>query len=707
MGGPPAARALFALMTRPARKLLMLGWDAADWTMIRPLIAKGGMPNLRALLKDAASADLATLEPRLSPMLWTSVATGKTADKHGVLNFLEPAPDAHAGAPALRPVASTTRTTRALWNVAHLAGLRTVAVSWYASHPAEPVRGAVVSNLLSEAQPARAAAPWPLAPGAIHPASLAERVAAVRVHPDRVPDRVMARLVPQHAKLRDDPRLATLRRLVAQCLSVHAAAKELMQAEPDWDLAMVFHEAIDTIGHHFMQFFPPRMKHVSQRDADLFARVMPGVYALHDELLGEMLRLAGPDAAVMLLSDHGFHNADRRPVTTGLSKEARAATEALWHREHGVLVLRGPGVTPNATVHAPTLLDVAPTALALLGLPAGRDMDGRVLAEALAAPAPDRIDSWDDAPGDDGRHPADMRQDPFEAHDAVRQLVDLGYMAALPEAAEAQVELARRESAFNLGAALLGCGRATRAAEVLAPLVESHPDEPRYALALARALATVARFDEAERALSVVRSRDPANRDAALLLVSVLAGAGRTGDARAALEPLATDPTTPPLALSDLYAALEMWDESAQAAERAGSGDESAKALAIARAEIARGRFEPGAERCLDVLETRPAHPEANHLLGVALAWLGEAADAVRAFETVLTVQPGRIEAHRFLAALHRRAGDAAGADACDRRAEAILDEQAPDPARRALAERQSARGPDAWLAAHPAERTA
>ena len=38
-------------------------------------------------------------------------------------------------------------------------------------------------------------------------------------------------------------------------------------ADPSWDAAMVFHEAIDTIGHHFMQFFPPRMK--------LFTAAMP------------------------------------------------------------------------------------------------------------------------------------------------------------------------------------------------------------------------------------------------------------------------------------------------------------------------------------------------------------------------------------------------------------------------------------------------
>ena len=125
--------------------------------------------------------------------------------------------------------------------------------------------------------------------------------------------------------------------------------------------------------------------------------------------------------------------------------------EASWHRPQGVLVMSGPGVKRGAEVASPTILDVAPTALALLGLPAGEDFDGRVLAEAIEGAPPARIPSWDAVEGDAGLHPADVRMDPLEAADALQQLVDLGYMAALPEDVQAQVDLVRRESIFNLG----------------------------------------------------------------------------------------------------------------------------------------------------------------------------------------------------------------------------------------------------------------
>jgi len=72
------------MINRPANKLLIIGWDAADWIIIDRLFAQGKLPNLRRLVDDGVRADLSTLDPKLSPLLWSSIATGKTADKHGI-----------------------------------------------------------------------------------------------------------------------------------------------------------------------------------------------------------------------------------------------------------------------------------------------------------------------------------------------------------------------------------------------------------------------------------------------------------------------------------------------------------------------------------------------------------------------------------------------------------------------------------------------
>ena len=71
------------------RKVLLIGWDAADWEVITPLLEEGLMPSLENLINRGVMGNLATLQPILSPMLWNSVATGKYADKHGIHGFIE------------------------------------------------------------------------------------------------------------------------------------------------------------------------------------------------------------------------------------------------------------------------------------------------------------------------------------------------------------------------------------------------------------------------------------------------------------------------------------------------------------------------------------------------------------------------------------------------------------------------------------------
>ena len=62
---------------RLAKRVLLIGWDAADWKIINPLMDAGLMPTLNALVNKSVIGNLATLDPPLSPMLWTSIATGK------------------------------------------------------------------------------------------------------------------------------------------------------------------------------------------------------------------------------------------------------------------------------------------------------------------------------------------------------------------------------------------------------------------------------------------------------------------------------------------------------------------------------------------------------------------------------------------------------------------------------------------------------
>ena len=96
--------------SRLAKRVLLIGWDAADWKLIDKYIAEGSMPHMKQFLERGSRGNLATLQPVLSPMLWNSIGTGKRSYKHGIHGFTEPMPDGKG----IRPSSSTTRKCKAL-----------------------------------------------------------------------------------------------------------------------------------------------------------------------------------------------------------------------------------------------------------------------------------------------------------------------------------------------------------------------------------------------------------------------------------------------------------------------------------------------------------------------------------------------------------------------------------------------------------------
>jgi predicted AlkP superfamily phosphohydrolase/phosphomutase/Flp pilus assembly protein TadD len=679
------------MATRAAQRLLIVGWDAADWQVIDPLIKQGRLPALAGLITSGIRSNLSTLEPKLSPLLWTTIATGRTPDRHGIANFVEPKPDGSG----LRLASSTSRKVKALWNIASQSGLRSQVTGWYASHPAEPIHGSVTSNLLMEGDPGDSGA-WPLAVGAVHPEALAPAIAAARVGRGSFRSEQLSTILPGlPPAARSDDRIETLSKLMAVAASVERVALTAMEHAP-WDLAMVFFETIDTVGHHFMQYRAPRMKHVRDADHRSFGGVMDAVYAWHDAALGRLLERAGPETTVIILSDHGFHSGSGRPHLDDLTPERRMEKEASWHRSTGILVAAGPGIRPGAMVAAANIVDIAPTALALLGLPAGRDFAGRVLAEVIEPAVPNRIESWEAVEGAAGLHPADARQDPYEAADAIQQLVDLGYMAALPEDAKAQVDLVRRESAFNIGVHLLSRGLVRSALPHFETLVMARPDEQRYRACLASCLVGLGELQRAIELLTETLRRDGGNAEARIMLARALLDRGdrdaSVREADAALRSAWSEPALLP-ALADLLLRQGRAKEATSLFRRMHDADRGAIAplLGVARAMLCELPSEPrarsahlesAAQAALDAMERSKAVPEGHMLLGAALAWYGDLANARQSLDLALTFDAKHLASLRLCAVLAAHDGKLEDARALmARAAEAQSAQELAEPA--------------------------
>jgi predicted AlkP superfamily phosphohydrolase/phosphomutase len=134
-------------MEKLAKKVLLIGWDAADWKIINPLMDNGEMPALKSIIENGVMGNISTLDPPFSPILWTTIATGMYADKHGIHGFTEPLPNGSG----IRPISSSTRKVKAIWNILTQNGLKTHCINWWPSHPAEPINGIChISNLVSQ-----------------------------------------------------------------------------------------------------------------------------------------------------------------------------------------------------------------------------------------------------------------------------------------------------------------------------------------------------------------------------------------------------------------------------------------------------------------------------------------------------------------------------------------------------------------------------
>ncbi len=637
------------------RKVVLVGWDAADWQLIHPLLDKGRMPNLQRLVETGVSGNLQTLKPALSPMLWTSIATGRHSADHAILGFFEPDPNTGT----VRPASSTSRRVSAIWNILDAHGLAACTVNWFASHPAEPGRGTIVSNCIPTIASSVLQAPRNLPPGAVHPPSLTQTFTDLMVLPSDLSGDDLALFIPSLAKVdqEKDRRPLELAKLLAQTFTVHAAATWILE-HTEWDFCGIYYDLIDRAGHHFMQLHPPRMAEASEEDFEIYRHVMNGVYECQDLLLGRLLQLAGPDATILLLSDHGFRSGEQRPLP-------QAGPEA-WHRDHGVICVSGPGIRKDELVFGATLLDITPTLLALYGLPIAQDMPGRPLLEIFAeAPPLTSIPTYETG---GARAAAEVLGESWDAVAMLDQLAALGYVDTRTDDQKQRAETIRADQSFNLARALMGGGRAEEAIPILEDL-HRQKNEPRSALVLGLAYVRAKRIDDA-RALAATwpgAADDNEDRPLVNLLLAEIEIASGNGEAALPyLDAVRQAPSNRSHLLDGRIGRamllLQRWQD-AEASFRAALAqwpDIGTLHRGLAASLWQQKRFRESAEAALESVSLDYQDAEGHFLLGRALAQIGQLPRAAQAFEVCLKLDGAHRRARAWLAAVEKRAAQTA-----------------------------------------------
>ena len=259
------------------RRLLVVHWDGADWSRLRPLVEDGHMPTLARLIERGARY---ALEPEAgeAPALWTTLTSD--ADGH------------------------------ALWHRLSASGRRTHVVGW-------PYGAAATPDGI-EVQPSFG--DGPAASEAVVPTSVAEALTPYLLGTDEITAAHLTPFAPfladtTPADLGPELRLPLnmLAEALAACASRHAAATELMEHHA-WDALVVHYDLLARLGHAFGRFADDAQP-VPDVMRRAFEHVLPGAARFHDMMLERLLTLAGDDAAVVLV---GLARADaltRTPAT--------------------------------------------------------------------------------------------------------------------------------------------------------------------------------------------------------------------------------------------------------------------------------------------------------------------------------------------------------------------------------------------------------
>ncbi|MCB1036596.1 MAG: alkaline phosphatase family protein [Acidobacteria bacterium] len=491
-----------ATASAPAARIVVLGFDGLEPTVVDSLVAEGKLPHFQKLREGGASGPLTSAHPLMSPVIWTTLGTGRKPVDHGVTDFVVRSPTTGEELPVTR----RQRRVRAIWNLFSEAGKTVGVVGWWATWPAEAVRGTMVSDRVAY-HFLQGAGDREELPGVTYPPEALEEIRPLIRRPEEIGGlelRAFADLAPEELEhgFTFGDEVSHLRWAIAAARTHSSIGLHLLETERP-DLLMVYVEATDTIAHLFGHLYRHQdLAGELAEQARRFGGAVEAVYRLADEILGSYLEQLTRGDVLMVISDHGFELGSLLPDPSKARDLRRVSHE--FHKLDGCIFVYGAGVRPGARIEGASIYDVAPTLLALGGLPASKEMSGRVLAGAFEGGLEEgpRIATYEAGP---------VFQDETasgEGEEAVDQAVleklrSLGYIGGGDEPQASP--MSRNEAAFAMQE-----GRYREAAQAYHRLLQADPDNAALHTDLASALLSLGREEEASESLARALELAPA-----------------------------------------------------------------------------------------------------------------------------------------------------------------------------------------------------
>jgi predicted AlkP superfamily phosphohydrolase/phosphomutase len=452
----------------PEHQVVMIGLDGTTWKLIDQFRSKEQLPNFDRLIRNGASAELDTLDPILSPPIWTSIASGMRPDRHGVRDFW---------------ASSLNVKVKRLWDITDEAGLLTGVYGYLTTWPVTPISGFLVPGWTAQGNET-----WPPELSFVKRLERSEKAGEARGTIESIGiglsalrygitletlNEVVASVWRRRTEARDEERIAAENRQIKLSFNTDVYCHLLRSLQPDFSI--FYDSALDATQHLFFKYFEPAgFPSLTREQIAVLGEAIPTIYRRADKTLGRILANAHANANVVIVSDHG-QEVDQKGEGSwysirsgkfleelGLSDTLRATNigayvylraadpdapdpaklEAAWkairelvtpsgkplvdlrvktpteariltsddfdlektpelefrgrrieaaslleksgtisgiHTDTAFFLMHGPEIRSGSRLQRGSILDVAPTVLALLRLPVARDMEGKVL----------------------------------------------------------------------------------------------------------------------------------------------------------------------------------------------------------------------------------------------------------------------------------------------------------------------------------------
>ncbi len=383
------AAAHCGIQTTEKTRVVILGFDGANWPTIDPLIKKGKLPFLKQLKEDSAWAYFKTCKPTKSNVVWSSIASGKNMMKHGIMDF------AFLRKSGIKvPYSKSERMAPMIWQILDEYRRRSMVLNWWVSHPPDPINGVMISDyfrLVFRRKPDKINE----FEESIHPASY------FRLFRKMV-ERNNYRAILKQTGLADFPalfyekypggnikRTVTLKNypgFVQQDDLIERASWYLYNKEK-FDFFATYFRLPDIAQHSVTHLMDRQFKKklisafetntVTQSMIDeavlQVSDILESVYRHMEKIIKDYItHERNRNTTFLIMSDHGFTFYPGGYNHYGLPDEYPAPD--------GILMVHGPGVK-RGRIEKASIFDIAPTILYLLNHPVGQDMDGRPLKE--------------------------------------------------------------------------------------------------------------------------------------------------------------------------------------------------------------------------------------------------------------------------------------------------------------------------------------